>query len=241
MGKLVLLLQSRVAAALLGAVIFLATMAVQMSQALSIVKKGASATIDKIYKPSSPGNNWETANSEVEQMAEELKREREALRARAQEVDAMDARVRSDRSELDRILNSVKKLQEDFDQSILRVQSDETANLKRLAKVYSSMEPAGAVTILKELDNYSLVKILLYLKEVEVAPILEALARLGPVEAKRAASISESLRTATSGKSGASQPGPGSLAKAEPKPDKSAKPAATNAPSAPPPTAAQQP
>lgn len=214
MSKITGLLRSKIAVALLGAVLFLVTMAFLMSRGLEQAKASAQQEAEKNYKPSSTGGAWELPNPEVEQMIEQLRAEREAVRTRAQQLNDLEIRLKTDRNELDGLIVNVKQLQEDFDRSILRVQEEETSNLKRLAKVYSSMEPAGAVTILKELDDYSLVKILLYIKEAEVAPILEALAKLGPSDAKRAAGISESLRTAVAAKLGATQPGPSTIAKA---------------------------
>ena len=40
--------------------------------------------------------------------------------------------------------NPCNRLQKEFDQNVLRVQEEETANLKKLAKVYSAMTPEGA-------------------------------------------------------------------------------------------------
>jgi flagellar motility protein MotE (MotC chaperone) len=213
MNKIIGLLRSKIGVALLGAVIFLATMAFLMSRGLTQAQAEAKLEAEKTYKPSSMGGSWEMPNPEVEQMIEQLRVEREAVRERAQQLNDLEIRLKTDRIEMDNLMVTVRQLQEDFDRSILRVQEEETANLKRLAKVYSSMEPASAVTILKELDDYSLVKILLYVKDAEVAPILEALSKLGPSEAKRAAGVSESLRTAVAAKLGATQPGPTTLAK----------------------------
>ncbi|HXJ73036.1 MAG TPA: hypothetical protein VNM37_09285, partial [Candidatus Dormibacteraeota bacterium] len=74
------------------------------------------------------------------------------------------------------------------------------ANLKRLSKMYASMEPAGAARILRELDDVVVVKILGLMKEAETGLILEAMARLGEPETKRAAALSENLRAAAAQK-----------------------------------------
>ena len=95
------------------------------------------------------------------------------------------------------ITQTVSRLQQDFDQQAVRVRETETVNLKKLAKIYSAMSPEGATTILKELPDDQVVKIFLFMKDIETAPILELLAKQGSSEAKRAASISERLRLAT--------------------------------------------
>ena len=58
------------------------------------------------------------------------------------------------------------------------------------------MDPTSAALILKELDEPAIVKILVFMKDSEVAPILESLAKKGETDARRVASISERLRLA---------------------------------------------
>jgi flagellar motility protein MotE (MotC chaperone) len=85
-------------------------------------------------------------------------------------------------------------LQTDFDQNVLRIRDEETANLKKLAKVYSAMEPENAAKILAEMDDVSIIKIMVFMKEAETASIWEAFAKKGQPEAKRAAALSDRLR-----------------------------------------------
>jgi flagellar motility protein MotE (MotC chaperone) len=77
----------------------------------------------------------------------------------------------------------------------VRIPEEETANLKKLGKTYATMSPEGAATIFKQMEDDQVVKILVFMKEGETAPVLESFARLGETEAKRAAVISERLRT----------------------------------------------
>lgn len=88
----------------------------------------------------------------------------------------------------------VGRIQTEFDRNVVRVREEETANLKRLAKIYAAMTPEGAVSILKEMKDDDIVKILAYMKDVETAPILELLAKPGVADAKRTAQISERLK-----------------------------------------------
>ena len=78
---------------------------------------------------------------------------------------------------------------------MFRIKEDEAGNLKKLAKMYASMEPAGAAKILRELDDAVVVKILTLLKEPETAQILESFTRMGEAETKRAAALTEHLRS----------------------------------------------
>ena len=69
-------------------------------------------------------------------------------------------------------------------------------NLKKLAKVYANMTPEGAAAIMKQMEDDQIAKFMVFMKEGETAPLLEGLSKMGEPEAKRAAAISERLRTA---------------------------------------------
>lgn len=133
-------------------------------------------------------------NPEAEQMLEEIQKERKTLREKEAQLNELSSRLQLERSELEQSVQKVKRLQAEFDKDVVRIQADEMTNLKKLSKVYSSMEASGATLIMKELEDNSVVKILSLMKETESAPILETLAKQGAAEAKRAAAISEKLR-----------------------------------------------
>jgi flagellar motility protein MotE (MotC chaperone) len=143
------------------------------------------------------GPAWEFTNPEADQLMAELKAEKAALAKKEQELNDLGVRLRTERSEVDDATATVKKLQADFDQNVLRIKEEEVANLKKLAKVYADMSPEGAAAIFAELDDSAVEKIMVFMKEDQTAGILEALARKGQPEAKRAASISERLRLAS--------------------------------------------
>ena len=75
-----------------------------------------------------------------------------------------------------------------------RVKEEEAPNLKKLARLYSTMSIEGASAILRELDDAVVVKVMSFMKEDQSAPLLEAMAREGETQAKRAANIAEALR-----------------------------------------------
>ncbi len=146
--------------------------------------------------PPKKGPSWEYVNPEVNQLVDELKKERLALDERARQLNELAARLQAERNELNVVTQQVAQLQKEFDDTVVRVTEEESVNLKRLAKVYTSMSPEGASVILKQLDETTIVKILTFMKDGETAPILETIAKLGDAEAKLAASISERLRLA---------------------------------------------
>ena len=97
----------------------------------------------------------------------------------------------------------MKVSQAKVDRDVMRIKEDEAGNLKKLAKMYAIMDPAGAARILRELDDVVVVKIMTLMKEPAVALVLESFARMGELETKRAAQLSESLRAAAPAKTSA--------------------------------------
>jgi flagellar motility protein MotE (MotC chaperone) len=149
------------------------------------------AAVEKLNGPS-----WDFINPEADQLIAELKAEKKSLAKKEQDLNDLTARLESERSELNLVTQSVRQLQVDFDQNVLRISEEETANLKKLAKVYADMEPASAANILEEMDDTSIIKIMVFMKDVETAAIWEAIAKKGQPQAKRAALLSDRLRLA---------------------------------------------
>ena len=193
------LLQSKLFAALLGSVLFLLTTAFLATKGLAPPPPDEHAP-ESGHAASVNGPSWTFFNPELDQIVDELKGERATLATRDQQLTELAARLRAERAELDEALASIKKMREQVDQDVFRIKADEAGNLKKLAKMYAAMEPAGAARILRELDDVIIVKILTLTKEAETASILDQLARLGPAETRRAAAVSESLRAAASTK-----------------------------------------
>jgi flagellar motility protein MotE (MotC chaperone) len=186
------ILQSGWVTALIGGIAYCATTAVLiMSTPMSVTHTEAKEAPRK-YAPS-----WEFFNPEVDLLVKELKHEKDALAAKAKELSELAARLDAERAELTVVTQAVHRMQAEFDRNVVRVKEEETTNLRRLGKVYSGMTPEGAALILKQMDDDQIVKILLFMKEAETGPLLENFARLSETEAKRAALVSDRLRTAS--------------------------------------------
>lgn len=142
------------------------------------------------------GPSWEYQNPEIEELVTELRKNKELLAQKAAQLEELAARLQSERAELTLVTQKVHEMRLEFDRNITRVHEEETGNLKKLAKTYTTMSVDGASAIFKQLDDSAVVKILMFMKEAESAPILEAMAKPGDTEAKRAAGISERLRLA---------------------------------------------
>jgi flagellar motility protein MotE (MotC chaperone) len=143
------------------------------------------------------GASWEFTNPEADQLIAELKVEKKSLEKKEQQLNDLALRLAAEHAELNQATQSVHQLQVDFDKNVVRVQEEETANLKKLAKVYSDMTPESAANIFTEMDDPSIIKIMVFMKEGETAAILESLSKRGAPDAKRVASLSESLRLAS--------------------------------------------
>ncbi|MGO8697652.1 MAG: MotE family protein [Limisphaerales bacterium] len=140
------------------------------------------------------GPSWDFNNPEADQLIAELRIEKKSVETREQQLNELAARLESERAELNQVTQSVHQLQTEFDSSVLRIKDQEIANLKKLAKVYGDMSPETAATVMAEMDNEAIVKILLYLKDDQTAAVLEALAKKGQAQARRTAEISETVR-----------------------------------------------
>lgn len=140
------------------------------------------------------GPSWAFKNPEVDEMLADLRTQREELKVREQELNDLAARLAVERQEIGTVTQRVATLQAEMDQAFVRIQENELANLKRLAKVYAAMSPEGAAKIMTEFQDDAAVKIFALMKESETAPILELMAKDGPTAARRVALISDRLR-----------------------------------------------
>jgi flagellar motility protein MotE (MotC chaperone) len=144
------------------------------------------------------GPSWDFINPEADQLVAELKAEKKALAKREQDLNDLSARLESERAELKMVTQSVRQLQSDFDQNVVRITEEEMANLKKLAKVYAAMDPGNAAKILQAMDDVAIIKIMVFMKDSETAAIWESWAKQGDIQAKRAALLSERLRLSSS-------------------------------------------
>lgn len=187
------LLKSPWLVGLLGVLLFFGVTAVVLKK--HKLGEGAAVGEESEAKTQAPAF-WEVNSAEVDQLIEELKNEKAQVAAREQQLNDLEARLQTERGEVNQATQRVFQLQKEFDRTVVRVREEEAGNLKRMAKIYTIMSTDGAVGILKNLEDDQIVKLLVFMKESETAPILETLAKLGDADAKRAAKLSEQLRHA---------------------------------------------
>jgi flagellar motility protein MotE (MotC chaperone) len=189
------MLQSSWITALVGCLLYLGvTLALirpAQFQGLPGLQKNAAAGRIPSDEPS-----WRFRNPEFDQWVQEIKREKEALALRDLQLRDLQARLESERHELNTATQTIFQLQKEFDRNVIRIKDQEVDNLKRQAKVMSSMSPEGAASLIYQMPDGDAVRILFTMKADEASPILDALSKMGKNEARRAAAVTEQMRRA---------------------------------------------
>lgn len=190
------LLQSKVAVAILGVIVYLGTTLAFLRPSELIPTPPAPAAQTSLPTPTSATvPSWEFLNADLDKLVEELKTEKIALDRREKELNDLARRLESERAEINQVTQQVYQLQREFEKTFSRIRDEETSNLKKLAKTYAAMTPENAANILKEMPDDQVFRIVSFMKESETAAILEAMAQMGKDETKRAARITDQLRT----------------------------------------------
>lgn len=140
---------------------------------------------------------WDYVTQEIDNVARDLREERAELNQRAKDLEAVSKRIAAEREELTRVRAEIEGLRGQITEAVPVLQTTETQNLKSLAKIYATMKPAQAVTILMGMDENSVVKLLSIMKPDAVSQILAEMgSSVGPAGplAPKAALFSEKLR-----------------------------------------------
>lgn len=147
------------------------------------------------------GPSWDFSNPELDQLVANLKREREQLSEKEKQLDELAERLQAEKGEITRATNVVHQLQREFDAAVkklrdeqLRLTDEEQINLKKLAKLYTTMTPEGAAVVLKEAPDDTVIKLLAVMKESEIGPILELMSKPASADAKRVALLTDRYR-----------------------------------------------
>jgi flagellar motility protein MotE (MotC chaperone) len=140
---------------------------------------------------------WNFWTIEIENLAGELKGERERQRKLSEQLDHREAQLAAERQELSKVRNEIEGLRQEIATKVVEINADEMKNIRGLAQTYTGLTPRAAVAIIREMDDTMVVKILSVMKPDVVAPIFEEMSRTagsdGPM-ARRAALLSDRLR-----------------------------------------------
>ncbi len=159
--------------------------------------------------PANAPRDWVFWTDEINKLALDLKDEREALEQREKEIEAFEKRVAGEREELRKVRAELDVMRREVIDNIPKIEASEKQNVKNLAKTYSTMKPQDAVSVMRELDDSSVVKILASMKADVVGTIFQEMAKAKDNDgtlAVRAARLSEQLRLVQSETKTASQP-----------------------------------
>ncbi len=151
---------------------------------------------------------WDFWTIEIDNLSNELKGERARLRKESELLDQRAVRLAAEEKELGKVRTSIEALRKEIADKVIEITADESKNIRTLAQTYSVLTPRAAVTIFRELDDTTAVKILSLMKADVVGPIFEVMSQTanpdGTPLARRAAVLSERLRLMKAGKPPAS-------------------------------------
>lgn len=159
-----------------------------------------SANFEGVHPPAPPplaaddNPSWRFRNPEFEQWVNQIREERAALAARSEQLKEWEARLTAENRELSTVTQAVTKQQKEFDQRVLQFKDQEATNIKKQIKVVSGMSPEGAATMLGEISDEEVTKLLFSMKADISGPILDAMSKMGPAQAKRAANITQRIK-----------------------------------------------
>ena len=159
-----------------------------------VIVEGEPSQEEIVAKAQEAVPSWEFQSQEADLLIRELKIEKESLAKREKDLNDLAERLKTERMEINMVTQAVHQLQAQVESSIVRINAEEAVNIKKLSRTYAAMSPDGAAPIMKEMEETTLIKIIALMKEAESAPILEAMSKISPDDAKRVAKITERLR-----------------------------------------------
>ena len=184
------ILQSPAAVVIVAGLMFFTTLfAVISTTHFGTVTALAKATLMAEDDPS-----WKFHNPDIDQWVSQIKDERDALAVREQQLKEWEARLAAESHEISSITQAVSKTQADFDKRVLMFTDQEKENVKKQLKVIAAMSPEGVTTMLNEMSDDEVAKLLYAMKPDIAGATLDAISKLGGASAKRAASLAARIK-----------------------------------------------
>lgn len=140
--------------------------------------------------------DWDFWSVEIDNLSTELKEEKARVKKEEEDFTLRTTRMAGDRQELEKLRTELDAMHKNITDRVVEIQADEAKNLRMLAQTYANLSPHAAVTIIRDLDDATVVKILSLMKPDIIGPIFEDMAQADPASADshRAAILSEKLR-----------------------------------------------
>jgi len=190
-------LQNPIAASLAGLVLSVGVGVYFSFRVLGPLVAKAAIKVEKKAPEALTQRGWDFWTIEIDNLSNELKEERARLRKQSEQLDLRAARAVADEKELAKVRADVERLRKEIADKVVEISADEAKNIRSLSQTYTSLSPKAAMTILKEIDDVTAVKILSLMKAETVGPIFEEMAKTAGPDgslARRAALLSEKLR-----------------------------------------------
>jgi flagellar motility protein MotE (MotC chaperone) len=160
-----------------------------------LAERQAALALDKEKADEQKAHGWDFWTVEMENLSTELKEEKGRLAKKTEELNRRLAQLEVEKGDLARTRAEIESMRQTIDERVITIKADEGKNLKSLAVTYSNITAPAAVSIIKELDDTTAVKILSFMKPDIVGPIFEAMATSSDATmAHRAAVLSDKLR-----------------------------------------------
>ena len=139
---------------------------------------------------------WNFETVQLEDLRDELAKEREVIERERQELAALQAQVEQETAEMTELRDEIDELRESVQKEFTKIEVSEEANLKSLAKVYSAMKPQPIVKLFREMEEELVVKIMSVMQAETAAGILEEMTQDGNDRQviERAVQITDKLR-----------------------------------------------
>ena len=139
----------------------------ETAELTEVLQKGAPANAE-----TAPASAF--TNSEI-MILQELAERREALDARAKEIDKRAIQLKVAEKEIDKKLQQMKEYEQRLSKLITRYSNKEQENINSLVKLYSSMKPKDAARIFNTMDLDITVAILKGMKPSTSSAILSSM------------------------------------------------------------------
>lgn len=165
-----------------------------MFATLSMVHLGTVQLPSQVPLAADDNPSWRFRNPEFDQWVSQIKEERAALALREEQLKDWEMRLTAENREISTVTSTVTKLQKEFDQRVLQFKDQEAVNAKKQVKVIADMSPEGAAAMFNQISDDETTKLLFLMKSDVSGPILDAMSKQGPAQAKRAATITQRLK-----------------------------------------------
>jgi flagellar motility protein MotE (MotC chaperone) len=150
-------------------------------------------------KTALPPRLWNFNSDAVTQLIADVKTGREKVSTDEKSLVTLKSQLDSEKAELVKLRAEIEGMRKEIEERVLEIQDNEIKNLKTLAQTYSTMPAPQAVSIFREMDDNTVVKVLACMKADKTGPILGEMSKAQDKQgeenmAKRAARISDKLR-----------------------------------------------